>query len=108
MNNLAQVDIGSSFGGFQGTTSDLITLFVRGSLVIAGVTILFLVLLGGFKIIQGAGSNNPQQAAQGKQALTYAVAGFVVIVLAFLIILILEAITGKTFVTNPFTGGPVV
>lgn len=110
MRKIAQVNIGDKFGGYTGTTSDLLKLFIRGSLTLAGVIVLFLVLLGGFKVIQGAGNNNPQQSAQGKQAFTYAILGLVVIVMAYAIIVLIEAITGSRFVTRPFSpsGGPSI
>lgn len=109
MNNIAQnsgVNIGKEFGspiGQEGgaTLGQLIGNFVTASIVIAGVVLLFFMVFGGFKMIQGAGNNNPQEAAQGKQAVTYAVIGFVLVFAAFWVIQLIELVTGQKFITAP-------
>ncbi len=105
MNNLlAQVDISSKFNspfGNTKTVGDLISIFLKGSFVIAGIFILVLFLIAGFSIIQGAGNDNPEAAQKGKNAATSALIGFVVIFGAYWIIRIIEVITGNRFITNP-------
>jgi hypothetical protein len=104
VNYLSQVDIGNEFKSPIGTTLSIGTLlsnFVSLGIVIAGIIILVMFILGGYSLIAGAGSNNPDQAEKGKKMITSAVIGFVVVFAAFWIVRLLEVITGTTFLTNP-------
>jgi len=78
----------------------LISLVLQASFVLAGIIILFLLIFAGFSIIAGAGNDDPQTAAKGKQAATAAVIGFVIIFSAYWIIRIIETITGISFITG--------
>lgn len=108
MNRLTQItpggtDIGEVFGSPFGTTKgvgDLISFFVSTSIVLAGVIMLFLFIGGGLMIITSAGSNDPHGAARGKQAVSAAIIGFVVVVVAYLIIRVIELVTGTIFLTG--------
>ncbi len=107
MNKLAVVEIGNEFkspfsietGGRD--ISDLIALGLNIAFAVSAVIILFMIIYAGFKVIQGAGSGNQQDAQKAQQAATYAVIGFVIIFSAFWIIKLIEVITGVTFITNP-------
>lgn len=107
MNNLlaqAPVNIGSSFQspfGVSKTVADLISLIVTGAISLAGVFFLFLLLAGGFMIISSAGSDNPQGAANGKQAVTSALFGFIIVVTAFFIVKAIELMFGVTLLSFP-------
>ena len=100
MQNLAQVNIGDKFlgqGAFLtdiGDVGKLVSLVVQSALVIAGLVFLFLLILGGISMIAGAGNNNPEQAAKGKQAVTSAAIGFVVVFAAYWIVQLIEILTG--------------
>jgi hypothetical protein len=101
------VKIGEQFRSPIGQTvtlGQLIGNVLTASIVIAGVVLLFFIIFGGFKMVQGAGNNNPQDAAQGKQAVTYALFGFILVFAAFWIIQLIEAIVGQNFVTMPYFG----
>lgn len=103
MNKLA-VDIGTEFGSPLGrniTIGNLVSSVVSGAIAIAGIIIIFLLIMGGIGIIAGAGSENPEQVAKGKQAITWAVIGFIIVFVAYWIIRIIEIITGVPFVTAP-------
>lgn len=103
MNKLA-INIGASFNspfGKTQTLGDLVSLGINAALIVAGLIVLFLLVFGGFSMIAGAGNNDPQTAARGKQAATYAVIGFVVIFVAYWVIQFIEAVTGINFVTAP-------
>lgn len=103
MNKLA-VDIGSSFGSPFGQSKgigDLVSVIVSNALVIAGVILLFFFIFGGISMIAGAGQDNPERAAKGKQAATSALIGFIIIFAAYWIIRLIEIITGVAFITAP-------
>lgn len=63
---------------------------------------LFLLVLGGIGVIAGAGGDNPERAAKGKQAVTSAIIGFIIIIVAYWIIQIIENITGITILSVTF------
>jgi hypothetical protein len=63
--------------------------------VLAGVIAFFLLILGGFGMIIGAGGD-PKKMEQSKQTITGAVLGFIIIIGSFWIIQVLEILTGKT------------
>lgn len=101
---LSQIDISNNFNspfGKEKTVGDLVSLFLNGAFVIAGILVLVLFLVGGFSIIAGAGNENPEAAQKGKNAITGAIAGFVIIFAAYWIIRIIEIMTGSNFITEP-------
>lgn len=91
------VDIGTTFGSPWGTgkgLADLVSLILSNAVAFAGIVMLFLMLGGGIAIIVGAGQNNPEASAKGKQAVTSAIIGFIIIFTAYWIIQIIELISG--------------
>jgi hypothetical protein len=113
MLQIAQVDIGDVFFG-RGENpelrqitgvGDLVSLGVRIAFVIAGLLVLFFIIFGGYSIIAGAGSDNPEQAARGKQAATAAVIGFVILFASYWIVQLIQAITGIAIVVGVGGGG---
>lgn len=52
-------------------------------------------------MIAGAGNQNPEQTAKGRQAVTSAVIGFVVVFAAYWIVRLIEEILGARFITEP-------
>lgn len=99
------VDIGSAFNSPIGRTvslGDLITVFVSAAISVAGIIVLFLLVGGGLSIIAGAGNNDPRATGQGKQAVTWALIGFLVVFGAFWLIQLIEAVTGVNILTLPF------
>ncbi len=106
MNYLAQVNIAEEFGSPWGTQGglhlgDLAGLILSTSLAIASVIVILLFIFGGLKIITSAGADNPRGTADGKQAMTWAAIGFIIIFGAYWIIRIIEIIIGVDFLTNP-------
>lgn len=109
LNLLAQIDISREFNspfgnsalGGEKTVGDLVSLFLNGAFVIAGILVLILFLVGGFTIIAGASSDNPEAAKKGTSAITAAAIGFVVIFASYWIIRIIEIIAGTPFITEP-------
>ena len=104
------VPLASTFGSPFGETyslGSLVSVIVSSAIVVAGVIMLFLFVGGGLSMIAGAGNNDPRSTAQGKQAVTMAVIGFLIVFTAYWIVRIIELMTGTDFITNPF-GSPVL
>lgn len=104
--NLAEVPIGEKFKsplGVEGgqTLGSLVSIILQGAIVLAGIILLFLLVFGGISMIAGAGSNNPEQAAKGRQAATAAVIGFVIVFAAYWVVRLIELISGVDFITAP-------
>lgn len=100
MGKLAQVNIGERFledSSFLKETTDigsLVSIIVQTAIGIAGIILLFLLIAGGIGIM--AGGDNPEQAAKGKQAVTSALIGFIVVFAAYWVVKLIEIITGIT------------
>ena len=75
------------------------TLLMLSAFVLAGLTVFFMFILGGYSMIAGAGASDPKKTGQGRQAVTYAVIGFVVIFAAYWIVRIIEIITKSNLIT---------
>jgi hypothetical protein len=74
------------------TFGDVVSVVVRNAFVLAGLISFVLVILGGFNIIVSAG--NTKKAESGKNAVTGAVIGLLVVVGSFWIIQIISRLTG--------------
>ena len=97
------IDIGDQFFGPESHKlkeltgiGDLVTVILSNALVIAGIILLFLLVFGGISMVLGAGRDNPEQAAKGKQAATAAVIGFIIIFASYWIIQLIQLLTGIT------------
>ena len=77
----------------------LVTILLRNSLTIIGLILLILLIFGGLMFIIGAGSDDQKKAAQGKAVITDALIGFVVVLMAYFIIQIVEVVTGLNILT---------
>jgi TRAP-type C4-dicarboxylate transport system permease small subunit len=74
--------------GFEWIFQNIISI----ALELAGVVFFIMILIGGFKYLTAGG--DPKSAESAKKTLTYAVAGLVVLALAFLILTLIKKITG--------------
>ena len=72
----------------------LVSAILANLYIIAGVILLILIILGGLGLIMGAGQSDPQKVAQGKKAVTTAIAGFLIIFASYWIIQLVELLTG--------------
>ncbi len=90
----------AQYGGIDGTVGSIVSLVAQASIALAGLVLVFLLLFGGFKMIQGAGENDPRKTGQGKQALTAAIGGFLLVFSAYWVIRALEVILGVRFLTG--------
>jgi hypothetical protein len=90
-------NIGEAFKSPLGRTKtlgDLVSTILSSALALASIILLFLLIIGGIGIMAGAGTDNPERVAKGKQAATTAVIGFIIIFAAYWIVQIIEALTG--------------
>jgi len=91
------INIGEQFGspfGQEYGLADLVSVILSNAMVVAGIILLLLLIFGGISMIMGAGQDNPEQAAKGRQAATAAVIGFIIIFAAYWIVQIIEVLTG--------------
>ena len=75
--------------------SDLSTYFgniLMAMIPLIGLVAFIMILSGGFKILTSAG--DPKGMAGGKQTITLAIAGIALAIIAWLILLLVENITG--------------
>lgn len=77
-----------------GTLGDIISNLLPNIYLLAGVILFFLLIGGGLMFILSAGQENPEGASKGKQAITAALIGFLIIFASYWIIEIIEHITG--------------
>lgn len=103
MNKLA-VDIGSTFVGSNANLTDLgnvnniVSALITGSISLAGVILLFILIMGGLGMIQAAGKSDPQQMEKGKKAATSALIGFIVVFMSYFIVKLIEEVTGLNLI----------
>jgi uncharacterized RDD family membrane protein YckC len=97
------VPIGNTFDSPIGRSvglGQLVSIIVSNVLVLAGIVMVFFFIAGGIGIISGGSGDNPERAAKGKQSVTFALVGFLVIFAAYWIIQIVEELTGVS-ILNP-------
>lgn len=89
MENKLAVQIVDTFNSPFGRTNDLadlVNLFIQGSIALASILALVIIIIAGYQIMSSSSSSNPKGAATGKEALTWAIIGFIVIVFAYTIL----------------------
>lgn len=77
-----------------GTIGGLVNVIIRNAYVAAGIITLLLLVFGGFTLIIGAGAGDTKKLEQGRQAITGAVIGLILVVTSFWIVQIIQLITG--------------
>lgn len=93
----AQVDINPTTfppAGPFGTVAGLLNVIIPNLFLLSGIILFFLLIFGGFAVIAGAGSGNPDQTGKGAKAITYALVGFAIIFTSYWIVKIIEKVTG--------------
>jgi ABC-type Na+ efflux pump permease subunit len=95
-------DTAKTLGGTYGTNGvgTLVSLVLRYSLTLAGIILLGLLIFGGLTFIINAGSGDSKKAQQGKAAVTNALIGFAIVLFAYSIIKIIDAITGLSILNS--------
>lgn len=74
--------------------SQLVSIFLRNGLTLAGVILLGLIIFGGVSYIMAAGDGDQKKMAAAQETLTSALIGFLVIFLSYFIIQIIQIVTG--------------
>ncbi|MBI3342643.1 hypothetical protein HY032_00620 [Candidatus Gottesmanbacteria bacterium] len=82
-----------TFGNFQ-TYSVLVNVIIRNAYVLAGIISFLLLVFGGFGVILAAGSGDTKELEKGKQTITYAILGLILVVTSYWIVQIIEKVTG--------------
>lgn len=84
------IGVGDTYFNF----STIINLLLKNSITIAGIILVALLIFGGITFIMSAGSGDAKKADQGKKTITASIIGFAIVIFAYLIITIIETITG--------------
>ena len=77
--------------------------FLRAVMGFVAIALFIMLVVGGFKYLTSGG--NPEAAASGRRTITFAIAGVVLIAASYLILVIIQEITGAD-VTNFSIMGP--
>lgn len=90
------VDLSRDFAPAKtfGTVGSFVSVITQNIFTIAGLIALILLIFGGFQYIVSAGSGDTKQLEKGKQAITGALIGLVLIFCSFWIIQLLEIVLG--------------
>ena len=88
-----QIGDGKSVDSYS-NFSQIINLVLKNSITIAGIIFIALLIFGGITFIISAGSGDSKKAEQGKKTITSSLIGFAIVVFAYLIIKIIQNITG--------------
>jgi hypothetical protein len=73
---------------------DVISAIIPYVFFFAGTAMLLMLILGGFSLLTGA--NDPKKLEQGKQQITYAIVGFIIVFLAYWVVQLAARIFGLT------------
>ncbi len=93
MIDLSRKDVFSPAEHFT-TLGDLVNVIVKNAFVLAGIISFVLLILGGFNFIVSAG--DAKKAESGRNGVTGAVIGLLVVIGSFWIIQIINKLTGLT------------
>ena len=91
--------IGQAGSGYE-TIGGFISSILPNVYIGAGLILLFLLLFGGLTTI--INSDNPEAQDKGKQAITSALIGFLIIFASYWIIQIIQVLTGIKILNPPF------
>ena len=86
-------DTSETFRSFDNFGS-LVNVIIRNAYVFAGIISFIILVFGGFSVIMAAGSGDTKQLEKGKQTITYAVLGLILVVTSYWVVQIIEKVTG--------------
>ena len=91
---LADVDVGKAYSPPFTDLGSLVTTILVNGFYLAGFIFLLILIFAGFQLIMGAGSSNSEQTEKGMKALRSSLLGFGIVIAVYLIVQIMEAVTG--------------
>jgi len=83
-------------GGYTNNPTSLISAILPTFYIVAGLILFVYMIVGGFMVIGSSGDS--KKAESGKEAITNAIIGFVIIFASYWIIQIIQIITGLKIV----------
>ena len=85
------------------SVADIIELVLKGSLAIAGIALLVIIIGAGIALITSAGGGKPDDTAKAAKTATSALIGFIIVFAAYLIVQLLgNFLTGNLeMITSP-------
>lgn len=86
-------DMSETYKNFS-TFGDIVNVIIKNAFVLAGIMSFLLLVFGGFSVIMGAGAGDTKQLEKGKQTITGAIAGLIIVVTSYWIVQIIEKLTG--------------
>lgn len=90
----------SQFSTCNITPLYFLTVFLPNILLVSGIILFFIMIGAGWAVLAGAGKDqSAQDKAKAQAALTYSVAGFLLIISAYFILQIVGTVTGINFIT---------
>jgi len=91
---------GSSLAKTYPSLGTVVNLLLKNSLTIAGILLLALLIIGGLMFVLSAGSDDPKQAQNAQKMITSSLIGFAIVFLSFVIIHLIEVITGLNILNS--------
>lgn len=70
----------------------LVSILLNNAIVIAGIVLIFLIVIAGIQMISGSG--DPQKMDRARQVLTAGILGFILVVAAYFIVRLVESSLG--------------
>jgi hypothetical protein len=89
--------IGNKFKPSEGIIAQIIGKLLPWAIIFGGVIMFIMLVVGGFEMLSNP--TNPQSQEQGKNRITYAIIGFVILFVAYWIIQILQIVFGISVVS---------
>lgn len=91
---------GSSLAKTYPSLGTVVNILLKNSLTIAGILLLALLIIGGLMFVLSAGSDDPKQAQNAQKMITSSLIGFAIVFLSFVIIQLIEVITGLNILNS--------
>lgn len=76
------------------SVSSFLNLLLPNILLLSGLIMFIFMIVGGLMIITSAGSGNAEGTGKGKKTITWALIGFILVLFAYIIIEVIETVTG--------------
>jgi len=91
---------GSTLAQTYPSLGTVVNILLKNSLTIAGILLLALLIIGGLMFVLSAGSDDPKQAQNAQKMITSSLIGFAIVFLSFVIIQLIEVITGLNILNS--------